>query len=208
MKSSHYIHAYETSIVVSFISFFALVYALGHFKDNQVVLYLLAFGFLQLPVTAMIINLFVLGKIWGAIQDERTPVSPATALGRLFVPIFNFYWVFRIWAGFPKEYRNFVDRRSLKIPGPDGFFFILYPILQVIPPILICGALSYFYFDIPYTPGAGALFAVIVVKTLIGQILCFFRVVDEAARAVNLLNAAIAADPAKISNNLRKTAFR
>jgi hypothetical protein len=196
MNSKYYIHAYETSIVVSVVSFFSLVYALSNFKDNQTVLYLLLFGCLQLPVTGIIIYFLVLGKIWGAIQDGQNPVSPGKAIGLLFVPVFNFYWVFRVWAGFPKEYRNYVRRRSLNLSKPNGFFFILYPILQVVPPILLTGAFLHLYFDIPYTEKTGALFAIIVGKTLIGQTLCFFRVIDEAALAVNNLNAQIQAQAA------------
>jgi hypothetical protein len=201
MKSSYYINAYEISIVVSFISFFSLVYALGNFKDNQIVLSLLLVGFLQLPVTGIIINFLVLRKIWAAIQDGQNPISPGKAIGLLLVPIFNFYWVFRVWAGFPKEFQNFVNRRSLNISKPASFFFVLYSILLVIPPVLIFAAFTYFHFDISYTDRAGTLFAVILIKTLIGQILCFFRVVDEAATAVNILRV-------YISNNLRKTAFQ
>lgn len=56
-------------------------------------------------------------RMWSAIQDGSTRVSPGKALGFLFIPFFNLYWIFRVLPGFATEYNGYVGRRNLSVPS-------------------------------------------------------------------------------------------
>jgi hypothetical protein len=77
------------------------------------------------------VMVYLYWRLWAAIQDGQTPISPATALGFLFIPFFNLYWVFAAIAGYPKEYNAFVRRHSLGVPALEPWFFIAYPSLGI-----------------------------------------------------------------------------
>jgi hypothetical protein len=67
--------------------------------------------------------LVLIHKMWGAIQDAAAPVTPGRAVGLLFVPIFNYYWLWRVLWRFHDEYNEYIFRHS--IPGkplPRGLF--------------------------------------------------------------------------------------
>lgn len=46
-------------------------------------------------VMAALMGSILLYRAWHVIQDNDVPIKPQTALGFLFIPFFNFYWVFR-----------------------------------------------------------------------------------------------------------------
>jgi multisubunit Na+/H+ antiporter MnhB subunit len=52
-------------------------------------------------------------KGWKAIQDGYARTTPGKAIGFLFIPFFNFYWVFQVTWGFAKDYNAFLDRHSI-----------------------------------------------------------------------------------------------
>ena len=54
-------------------------------------------------------------------MDPRT--TPGAAIGLLFVPFFNLYWVFQAIWGFAKDYNQFIQRHGIKAAGiPEGLF--------------------------------------------------------------------------------------
>jgi hypothetical protein len=68
-------------------------------------------------------------RVWSAIQDDHSRITPGRAVGLLFVPFFNFYWAFRAIAGIPGEYNAFVARRALVgapfLSGPFKAYVLL-----------------------------------------------------------------------------------
>lgn len=75
----------------------------------------------------------ILAKMYGAIQDGYTEVSVGKAIGFLFIPFFNIYWIFKVWGGFPTEYNSFIARNNLPVPEISNGIFIALPIV-----ILLC----------------------------------------------------------------------
>jgi hypothetical protein len=71
---------------------------------------LLALLALSAGTVALLVFLY---RAWDAIQDGWTAVSPGSAVGLLFVPCFNFYWVFVGVAGLAGEVNAFVHRHRL-----------------------------------------------------------------------------------------------
>jgi hypothetical protein len=94
-------------------------------------------GYLQFLVVHTVMTLVLLYNIWNVLQDGVTQVTPGKAIGFLFIPFYNFYWVFRVWGGYAKDYNNFVDRHRLSAPKISGTVFVLFPIFILLSAALI-----------------------------------------------------------------------
>src|SRR5690606_13127284 len=71
------------------------------------------------------------------LQDGVTPVSPGKAIGFLFIPFYNIYWMFRVWAGYPKEYNDYLDRHRLSAPRLTSTVFTIFPIAILLSALLV-----------------------------------------------------------------------
>jgi hypothetical protein len=75
---------------------------------------------------ATIVGCVLMHKAWAAIQDGRARTSPGRAVGFLFIPVFNLYWVFQAFWGFAKDFNAFAARHSLNVPRlPSGMFLAI-----------------------------------------------------------------------------------
>lgn len=122
-----------------------------------------AFG--QFAVVHAIYNCLLLARMWSAIQDGQTRITVGRAIGFTFIPLFNFYWIFRAWASYPVEYNRYVDRYDLPVAPLAGGWFVAYPLLMTLAWIL-------------YVP-------LLVVPFV------FFVVVSKSCRAVGALDEAV-----------------
>ncbi|MFN7947681.1 MAG: hypothetical protein U0Z53_20190 [Blastocatellia bacterium] len=102
---------------------------------------LLAAGVLLL-VYADIVFLVLLYKAWGCIQDGVTRTKPGQAIGFLFIPIFNWYWVFRAIPGFADEYNSYLERTNLPVRRLTKGAFQALAVLSVLTLIPIIGAIA------------------------------------------------------------------
>ncbi|MCD6327499.1 hypothetical protein J7M28_08100 [bacterium] len=73
-----------------------------------------------------IVGLHLIYKMWESIQDGYARITPGTAVGFLFIPFYNIYWVFRAVACFPKDYNNFVDRHELSAKKLEPHMFVAF----------------------------------------------------------------------------------
>jgi len=98
----------------------------------------------SLTLSFLAIIIFLIGQItflvllykgWEAIQDYQTRTTPGKAIGFLFIPLFNIYWMFVAYYGFAVEYNKFIRRNNINVPYlPEGLF-LSHPILTLIFPI-------------------------------------------------------------------------
>jgi uncharacterized BrkB/YihY/UPF0761 family membrane protein len=80
--------------------------------DEAAALTLLAVGVL-IGLYGEIVFLVLLYKAWACIQDGTTRTTPGGAVGLLFIPIFNWYWIFRAVPGYADEYNSYLDRANI-----------------------------------------------------------------------------------------------
>ena len=92
-----------------------------------------------LPLLIIPIAIFVftvvcvfIHKAWASIQDGHARTGPCKALGFLFIPFFNFYWVFQAVWGFAVDFNKYVARNNISAAPrlPEGLF-LTYSILYV-----------------------------------------------------------------------------
>ncbi len=51
-----------------------------------------------------ILGYIILHRAWKCLSYSGATVSPGAAVGFLFIPFFNLYWIFRAYAGFAREW--------------------------------------------------------------------------------------------------------
>ena len=95
----------------------------------------------EVPPIAFVILIPYLGvmmslvyKAWAAIQDGYARTSPGKAVGFLFIPLFNIYWLFQVTWGFAKDYNRFRERHSINGPKLPESVFFGFAILVLVTP--------------------------------------------------------------------------
>lgn len=74
-------------------------------------------------VLGVIFQAMFLYKLWEAVPVENRSTTPGRAVGFLFIPFFNFYWVFRAYVCLVDD-----TQRTTGKPGPRGLA-IAYAVL-------------------------------------------------------------------------------
>ncbi|MBN4066479.1 hypothetical protein JYU14_00135 [Simkania negevensis] len=75
-------------------------------------------GTLAVTVLAVIFAAIFHYRCWAAIPAEHRRTSPAKAVGFLFIPFYNFYWVFVSFRGLAidvNKYADSIGREDLKV---------------------------------------------------------------------------------------------
>jgi hypothetical protein len=57
-------------------------------------------GFAQFLIVQSIYTFVILWKMWSSIQDGNARTTPGKAIGFLFIPFFNIYWIFKRGVAF------------------------------------------------------------------------------------------------------------
>lgn len=67
-----------------------------------------------LAIVSAVMLMVLLYKLWASIQPTRT--TAGKAVGFLFIPFFNLYWVFRVYRGWSVEANRFVQQHGIEAP--------------------------------------------------------------------------------------------
>lgn len=84
-------------------------------------------------------------RIWSAINDDQTETTPLAAAGLMLIPLFNIYWVFRVYPGFVSAYNEFAKRQQLAVPELSRGLFLAFAVFSALSAIPFVGGL----FSIP-----------------------------------------------------------
>ncbi len=132
-----------------------------------VLISLAVIGLLQFAIISLICVCRMLYKMWDSINDGHSRTTPGKAIGFLFIPFFNFYWIFQVWGGFPADYNAYLDRHQLSAPHLSPGIYVVYPILSLLSALPVVG----------------------VVIAIIGTFV-FLAVISKTCDAVNFLERA------------------
>lgn len=84
----------------------------------------------------VILTLKILHRAWLVIQDGHARTTPGKAVGYLFIPIYNLYWVFVAWAGLAKDFNAFASRYRLPVRRLSVGLFTLQCVLMLVGIVL------------------------------------------------------------------------
>ena len=100
-----------------------------------------ALGIFQFVVTNTFVTIFLIMRMWSVIQDGQARMTPGQAVGFLFVPFYNLYWIFQVWGGFQKDYNDYLNRYRMTVPPLPPGMYEAYPILSILCLIPFLGIL-------------------------------------------------------------------
>jgi hypothetical protein len=63
---------------------------------------------------ALIVHLVFVYKFWNSIQDGHPRMTPGKAIGFLFIPFFNIYWLFQVYPGFATDYNRYIQEKGIQ----------------------------------------------------------------------------------------------
>lgn len=141
------------------------------------------------------IEMLLFYKMWAAIQDDNASISPAKAVGFLFIPVFNIYWALLMVTGFAEDYNAFIQRRAIKTKDLSltlfmiyAFAFILSATVLTTPMICIfafAGLISRAF--IGYPAAAWTLFSLVLAAGAV-HFITYILVAFKTCNAVNVLS--------------------
>jgi hypothetical protein len=65
---------------------------------------------------ASVVSLVLLYKMWRAIQGGVARATPGEAVGFLFIPFYNIYWIFQAFWGWTKDFNRFTRTHGIRAP--------------------------------------------------------------------------------------------
>lgn len=66
-----------------------------------------------LMIYGAVIVAVLIYKIWKAIQDGPARTTPGKAVGFMFIPFFNLYWIFQAYWGWAVDYNRYVREKNV-----------------------------------------------------------------------------------------------
>ena len=79
---------------------------------------------------------FFIYKGWEAVPENSRGLKPWKAIGQLFIPLFNLYWVFVAIKDLPKELNAYIQKNGVQTPllsESMALWISILVILMVIP---------------------------------------------------------------------------
>jgi hypothetical protein len=107
------------AIWLPIMAFLGFVFIEGRGRDQEAAV-LLAIPTSLLLLCPAIFQLVLLYRLWAAIADGRPRATPAQAVGFLFIPFFNIYWLFQAWYGWTQDYNRYVAERGIRVAPRSG----------------------------------------------------------------------------------------
>ncbi|MEK6233369.1 MAG: hypothetical protein N2C14_01525, partial [Planctomycetales bacterium] len=67
-------------------------------------------------ILGVVLEMRLLFKMWSAIQDGEPRTTPGEAIGYLFIPGFNLYWMFQAYWGWARDFNRYVKKQRIDAP--------------------------------------------------------------------------------------------
>jgi len=152
----------------------SVCYLIGTFDyDSDVMMTGLVFTFLAMPfsITMTVLGAMYVYRMWLIIQEPGVRTTPGKAVGFLFIPFFNLYWMFVAFWLWAKDYKQYTISQQGSPQVKEGLFLTL--------PIICCASVLGF---IPFVGSVIGL-AWLVVGLMVFSQIC--RVINHFAQTGN-----------------------
>lgn len=100
-----------------------MVFLFGALFPRGSVLHLIIFSFIAyaLLIYALVLYFILIYKMWLAIDGLGARTSPGKAVGFMFIPLFNLYWMFQVFWGWTVDFNKIAKERNFNSPHmPEG----------------------------------------------------------------------------------------
>ncbi|PKO00623.1 MAG: hypothetical protein CVU42_03515 [Chloroflexi bacterium HGW-Chloroflexi-4] len=83
-------------------------------------------------IASMVLFYIILYRHWQLIQDGYARTTPGKAVGFLFIPFFNLYWIFEAFPGLIRDTNAYIQRHALPIKMQDAGLATAFCILTLL----------------------------------------------------------------------------
>lgn len=83
-------------------------------------------------IASIVLFMIILYRNWLLIQDGYARTTPGKAVGFLFIPFFNLYWIFEAFSGLVKDTNAYIIRHALPIKMQDEGIATAYCVLTLL----------------------------------------------------------------------------
>lgn len=138
----------------------------GKAGGEHVVLLLLIIASVVAILVAWLLQLVYLARLWGALGYSNPRTTPGKAIGLMFVPLFNLYWIFVVIHGLAQDWNRITHQHPNLMHAPklsEGMFLtycfgcVLFPPLALALwfPLMaqICNAINFMAYRPAHHPG-------------------------------------------------------
>jgi hypothetical protein len=87
-------------------------------------------------LAGVVATLVLVHRLWSAIQGGVARTSPGEAVGLLFLPIFNLYWIFQVYFGWAVDFNRSAARAHLRSPRMNEGVALTMCCLALFLPVL------------------------------------------------------------------------
>lgn len=146
-------------------------------------------------IGSVAIELMLFYKMWAAIKDSQTSISPAKAVGFLFIPVFNIYWALLMITGFAEDYNSFIQRRAIKARNLSLTLFLIYAFAFILAATVLTTPMIFVFAFlgrisgafVGYTTAAWILFSLVLVAG-IAHFITYILVATKTCNGINALS--------------------
>ncbi len=98
-------------------------------------------GFLAMVYAAVVLGILIY-RLWVSIQPGHPRSTPGKAVGFLFIPFYNFYWIFQAYYGWAQDYSKYVRDSGIQAPPVSESLAMSVSILSLCGCIPFLGVLA------------------------------------------------------------------
>jgi len=114
--------------------------------DQDLLLAETLLGFALLPYLYALVVWFVfIYKMWTVIPKKYARTTPGKAVGFLFIPFYNLYWIFQAVWGFARDFNSYIAARDFNISPLPTNLFLSFVIIW-----LLAGFISTLVYEITF----------------------------------------------------------
>ncbi len=82
-------------------------------------------------IVGIVFTMMLVYKLWDSIQDGTARTTPGKGVGFLFIPFYNFYWVFVAYWGWAQDYNNYIREKNIQGPQINETMVLIICILMI-----------------------------------------------------------------------------
>jgi hypothetical protein len=98
---------------------------------------------LTVSILLMVFSLILLYRYWRVMQPYTSRTTPGKAVGYLFIPFFNLYWMFVAYHGLAKAIDAYIDGHpGTQAPRPETPMILVMVILLAVSFVPYLGSLA------------------------------------------------------------------
>ena len=112
---------------------------------------LLGMAFLMIGMVVLIVSVIFCCMLhyhlWNVIPKEIARTTPGKAVGLMFIPLFNLYWMFVSYLGLSKDLNKTLQQRGIRYQASEGLGLTLC-ILTILSNLCINPSPSFSFIDL------------------------------------------------------------